>query len=664
MTRGRRHVLLVAATGTAALVVAWAAETARAEGELAGEAPISDSDRDHWSFRPVAAMAPPAVADTAWPVNPIDRFILARLEAEGLRPAPAADRTTLVRRITFDLTGLPPTGPEIEAFLADDGPEAWQRVVDRLLASPAYGERFAQHWLDLARFAETDGFEHDHARPHAHRYRDWVIEAANRDLPYDEFLQLQLAADELVPGDAAALEATGFLLAGPDMPDINSQDERRHTLLNEITATVASVVLGLQFGCAQCHDHKFDPVSQGDFYRLRAFFDPADVTRADPNGRVIHEAADAVPASFLYVRGDFRRPGDAVFPAFPRVVHPADLPAAPAEVAGRSSGRRAVLARWLTAAENPLTGRVIVNRLWQQHFGQGLSRTPSDVGVMGDYPSHPELLDWLAAELATQGWSLKAMHRLMVTSATYRQASRLADAERVDEAASSQQHAWRLALERDPANRLLARMPRRRLDGEAIRDAMLAAADRLSPRRGGEGVRPPLPAEMLATLLKDQWVVSPDEEDHRRRSIYLFVRRNLRYPLLEVFDAPDRSAACGRRNQTTTPTQALWLLNSEFALARARDLAGLAGRGAPDHPTLQAEIVFRRALGRPPSADEAAGAAGFLASQAASLAADGRATDALALPEPVPAGMDPFEAAALVDLCRAAFSLNEFVYVD
>jgi hypothetical protein len=670
---------------------------------LPDEPPIRESDRQHWAYRPVANVAVPEAADAAWGANAIDRFILVRLEAEGLRPQPAADRLTLLRRATFDLTGLPPTPAEIAAFVADDAADAYDRLLDRLLASPAYGERWGQHWLDLARFAETDGFEFDHVRPEDWRYRDWVIDALNGDLPYDRFLALQLAADELAPGDSAALQATGFLLAGPDMPDINLQEERRHTLLNELTATVGSAVLGLQFGCAACHDHKFDPISQADFYRLRAFFDPADVTAKHPAGRVIVEAAGPAAASYLYERGDFRRPAAVVRPAFPRIANAqgtdvawettpgtGGTPLAREETAPGTSGRRAALARWLTSPDNPLTARVIVNRLWQHHFGQGLVRTTSDFGAMGDTPSHPDLLDWLAAELVRGGWHMKRMHRLMMSSATYRQASRATGhaedfdggvgfsprGDFADETCvgSSPRHEtaiadFRRAREADPHNRLLARMSRQRLEGEAIRDAMLAAAGRLSRRRGGPGVMPRLPAEMLATLLKDQWVESPDQEDHRRRGVYVFVRRNLRYPLFDVLDAPDRSATCARRNQTTTATQALWLFNSEFSLSLARDFAGLLLREAPNDEAARIELAFRRALGRPPTAQERPAAEEFLCSQASHLRETGRAADDLALPAgyaaaPPPSNIDPHAAAALVDFCLALFNLNEFAYVD
>ncbi|HWL74909.1 MAG TPA: DUF1549 domain-containing protein, partial [Burkholderiaceae bacterium] len=302
----------------AEIVISAEQSTDSTPASTISEAPITDDDREHWAFRPLIRPEQPVVANAAWCLNPIDKFILAALEREGLSPMPPADRTTLIRRVTLDLTGLPPKPEEIDAFLADQSVDAYERLIDRLLASPAYGERWAQHWLDLARFAETDGFEHDKLRPQAWRYRQWVIDAANTDMPYDEFVRLQIAGDELKPDEPSAAVATGFGLCGPDMADINSQDERRHVLLNDMTATVGSVFLALQLGCAQCHDHKYDPISQADFYRLRAFFEPALQLEETKFGRTL--LTDSKPRqSYFWIRGDFRRQGPEVQPAFVRI---------------------------------------------------------------------------------------------------------------------------------------------------------------------------------------------------------------------------------------------------------------------------------------------------------------------------------------------------------
>jgi hypothetical protein len=620
------------------------------EDQTLHEPPITAFDRDHWAFRPLVRAQPPTVKDQAWPAGAVDRFILAQLETKDLRPQPPADRRTLLRRVTFDLTGLPPTPEEAAEFLADDSPQAYKRVVDRLLASQAYGERWAQHWLDLARFAETDGFEHDKVRPQAWRYRDWVIEALNRDLPLDEFIRLQIAGDELEPEDKQAAIATGFLLAGPDMPDINLKEERRHMVLNEITSTVGSVFLGLQIGCAQCHDHKYDPISQADFYRLRSVFETAELFKTPSEGRMVRESG-ATPVSHLMVRGDFRRPGAKLEPAIPRVLNPTGekLPSATYEQKlskQKSSGRRTALAKWLTGSNQPVTTRVLVNWIWQQHFGKGLSRTPSDFGVMGEAPSHAELLDWLATELVREGWSLKRLQRILVTSATYQQASRP-----TPELDDKGLRSWQRTQTVDPENRLLGRMERRRLEGEAIRDAMLASSERLSSGRGGPGVMAPLPEEMLATLLKGQWKTSASEDDHRRRSIYLFVRRNLRYPLFEAFDRPDTNASCPRRNVSTTAPQALVLLNSEFSLSAARDLAAYVLQRAKSDPAARIELVYQRTLGRPATRAEIDSAQKFLVEQAARVRA---AKDEKVSPE----------TAALVGFCLAMFNLNEFIYLD
>jgi hypothetical protein len=719
-----------------ALLLVLAVGTARAE--LPGEDPIRESDREHWSFQPLVRPEVPEVVDTGWCTTPVDRFILHELEQRDLQPMPQADRGTLLRRVTFDLTGLPPTPKERQAFLDDDRPGAFERLVDRLLASSAYGERWGQHWLDLARFAETDGFEHDHVRPNAWRYRDWVVEAMNADMPYDEFVRLQLAGDELRPDDPAAAIATGFLLCGPDMPDINLVAERRHNFLNDMTGTVSSVLLGLTMQCASCHDHKYDPLSQADFYRLRAFFDAAEIfgereiptaedlaarqqfeidrarrwksldadiaalkkqdaeesrdrllaleeefkqlKQADPPpmtmGRVVRNPRKSPDPSRLWLRGDFRRPGPELEPAFVRIVNLSDASVgdfqhrvregeAPAEPRG-VSGQRTALAEWLVSGSHPLTARVMVNRLWQHHFGRGLTGTPSDVGIMGDWPTHPELLDWLASEFIEREWSRKAMHRLMVTSSVYQTASRdtgyeIRDAgygvrdtsdevPNPDEASNVSSRnpkpetrnphpASRIAklVAEDPRNELLGRMRRQRLDGEAIRDGMLSAAGLLNREAGGPGVRPPLPEEVTSTLLKNQWPVTKDAGDWHRRSLYLFVRRNLPYPLLSVFDRPDTNQSCPARNETTIAPQALHLLNSEFALECAQALAARLQHATPGDPPRQIELATLLTLGREPDEAERRAAREFLA--------DGSSQD-------------------LVDYCLALFNLNEFLYVD
>jgi len=589
------------------------------EQQTIAEPPIVSADRDHWAWKPLDQAPIPQVPKNRHLANPIDHFIAARLQPHQLSQAPEADRRTLIRRLHFDLLGLPPSAVEVAAFEADPRPDAYERLLDSLLSSPAYGERWAQHWLDLARFAETDGFEHDKIRPNAWRYRDWLINALNTDLPYDQFVLQQIAGDTLSP--TAAL-ATGFLLAGQDMPDINLNAERRHMVLNEMTATVGSVFLGLSIGCAQCHNHKSDPISQADFYRMRAFFEDGltfseqELDGKRGKGRVMANSSKPVPTRFA-VRGDFRRPGPVVQPAVPRIV--------PGRKTAHPAADRAGLARWMSSPVNPLFPRTIANRLWQFHFSKPLAATPSDLGRTGERPTHPALLDWLATELHQRDWSLKAMHRLLLTSATYRQASR------------GEGETWDRRLAADPDNRLYSRMNRHRLDGETLRDTLLTLSEQTTQRAGGPGVRPTLPREITSTLLNNQWPVSKSVEDHHRRSVYLFSRRNLRYPLFELFDRPDGTVSCSRRKESTTAPQSLILLNSEFSLAHATALAKRLAN--PDESAAIREL-YSRLFQRQPTERELRLAKQFLTDQEQG-------------------DIEPF-----TQLTLALINLNEFLFVD
>jgi hypothetical protein len=601
------------------------------EKDALREDKITDSDRSHWAFRPLVQPKVPAVKSKVR--NPIDAFILAKLETKQMQPMPEAGRATLIRRLCMDLTGLPPTPAQVDAFVNDAAADAYEKLVDRLLASNAYGERWAQHWLDLARFAESDGYEHDIVRKDAWKYRDWVIDALNKDMPYDEFVRLQIAGDELKPDKSGTHVATGFLMSGPDMPDVNLEAERRHVLLNEMTSTVGSVFMAMTLECAQCHNHKYDAISQADFYRLRAIFaNTLPKLGKKQHAMTVTEPGPKAPETHFMIRGDFQRPGPMLEPGFVRVANPTNK-SIPKVTEAKSSMRRAALAQWLTQPDHPLTRRVIVNRVWLHHFGVGLSNTPSDFGVMGEEPSHPELLDWLAAELPRMNWSLKKLHRLIVTSATYRQASRPGDPAWSDEVKQQAIERWKVAKANDPKNRLLSRMNRTRLDGETIRDAMLVAAQQLSPRKGGPGVRPALPKEIVATLLKDQWIESPDEEDHRRRSVYIFARRNLRFPNFEAFDRPDGNASCALRGKSTTAPQALMLLNSTFSSQMANAVAANATK-AHEGVDEQIAYCYRAILLRSPNDGEMRTSRVFLREQ------------------------------SLADFCLALFNVNEFVYVD
>lgn len=594
------------------------------------EDPVTDDDRLHWSFQPLEPIEVPN-AHSRWVRNEIDAFIFDQLVELKIHPQSQADRRTLIRRLSFDLIGLPPSLDEIEEFVRDSEPLAYERLVDRLLLSPQYGQRWSQHWLDLARFAETDGFEHDKTRPQAWKYRDWVIDAFNSDMSYDEFIRRQIAGDELYPDDESARTATRFCLSGPDMPDINLMEERRHTVLNELTSTVGATVLDLQIGCAQCHDHKYDPISQADFYRMRAVFEPAIALKKNRSLDVFSETSPFKQDSRMMIRGDFRRPGPVVSPGVIRVAAPSGFMLSTRQTKS-SEGRRTALANWITNKDNPLTARVIVNRVWQHHFGTGLVDTPSEFGVMGSTPTNEPLLDWLANDLMKHDWSLKRLHRKILSSATYRQRSFLPA-----NASSGERNLWKKAIAEDPDARMLSRYPRWRLQGETIRDAILAAAGRLNLKAGGPGVRPPLPKELVGTLLKNQWVVTKDNTEHDRRSVYLFARRNLRYPIFEAFDRPSANSSCACRNVSTTAPQSLHLLNSAFTLKMSRYLANQIAESTP-RASQRVSNAFRRVLGRLPNSDELAAVQKY----------QGEIQDR----------------DALTHLCLSLFNCNEFVIVD
>jgi hypothetical protein len=621
-----------------------------------------------WAFEPVREVEPPPDPD-GWSANPVDRFVRAKLRDKGLEPAGPAGRRTLIRRATFDLTGLPPTPEEVDAFLADQAPGAWGRVVERLLAAPGYGERWGRHWLDVVRYADTGGFESDLRYPQAWRYRDYVIRSLNADKPLDRFLQEQVAGDELWPGDSDAVEATALYCVGPALPESAMvSDQLEYEWLTDAADTTGAAFLGLTLGCARCHDHKYDPITQKDYYALQAVFAASDRPFPDkirvlrikalngllsdapvPKGllndpRCTVQTEDKVGFHLFHRRqplevrrlrrGELSKPEERVGPAFPAALAPAGHGP---EVAGLpGTKRRAALARWLTAPENPLTARVLVNRVWGWHFGRGIVRTPNDFGTQGEQPAHPELLDWLARDLIGHGWSLKHLHRVLLLSNTYRMRG----------AAGGN------GLRVDPEDRWLWHFPRRRLEGEAIRDAMLACAGTLSPKASGPPVVPPLSPQELTGLFdaRGKWPVTRDAAEHTRRSVYLLVRRIFVYPLFAAFDPPEVMTSCPQRARTVVPAQALTLLNSPLARAQAdafaRRLLGECG----ERPGEIVAGAWLLAFGRPATRTEAERALRFLRPGTAAPAGSGGAGRPLRV--------------ALADLCLALFNANEFAYVD
>jgi cytochrome c553 len=700
---------------------AWINEGAK----WTSDASATDAAPSWWSFQKLVRHSVPTAKDAARARSPIDAFILAKLEQKGLRLAPDADRRTLVRRAFFDLHGLPPTPEQVEEFVNDTSSDAYEKLIDRLLASPRYGERWGRYWLDLVRYADTSGFETDHFFITAWRYRDWVIESFNRDKPYTTFVQEQIAADELWSTNMD-LEGTSKLpkekeenvhrRIGTSLFTIGSfpieytyyGDQFRAEWAADAVDTVGAAFLGLTVGCARCHNHKADPISQRDYYRMTALFagsvereiplvslfdvqtasrnfpllnqaqvlkqmagragrggrgggrggrgtnagqanqtevteiDPAAppprATATDPQRALVLQQLgeaylrspyryptanvlahdDVVPPTFILHRGDFKNKGEEVEPGFLSALHPGPPIDEPKDTLFVPQRRKA-LALWLTSPENPLLGRVMVNRIWQGHFGEGLVRTPNDFGRLGESPTHPELLDWLAIEFAVRGWSVKQMHRLIMLSSVYRTSS-IADDQ---------------SLAKDPENRFLSHMARRRLDSDSLRDSVLAVAGTLNLKMGGVGVIPPLTREEIpAARFPNLWPANPDPAEHNRRSVYLQMKRSLTLPILQIFDAPDTATSCPRRERSTVAPQALALMNSEFTVAQAEQFANRIKKKAGDSPEAQVETGWKIGFGRAPTSEERQIAFDYLSRN------------------------------SLPRLCLLFFNMNEFVYVD
>lgn len=689
---------------------------------------------DHWSFQPPKRPALPAVVKKQWVRSPVDNFILARLEKEKLQPSPEADRPTLLRRVSLDLTGLPPTPAEMQAFLSDKSTRAWEKVVDRLLASPHYGERWGRRWLDAARYADSDGYSIDAPRP-IWKYRDWVIDAFNRDMPFTQFTIEQIAGDLLPNPTVNQLIATGFHRNTPaNFEGGIDFEEYRNEAVADRVATTGAVFLGLTIGCARCHDHKYDPIRQKEFYQLfsyynntdeitkqaerdefyrpyidlptpqeaaaaRAYWDKATQLSRDvleeieqlqseataggesgpvykdsgllkkvaalrsfmaplgiPGAPEYHWAQPAMTRAlvmrelpvpretFIQTGGDFLRHGERVSPGVPAVLTQFRAGAPPI------AGNRLDLAKWLVDPANPLSARVLVNRMWQEYFGKGIVETQDDFGLIGTRPSHPELLDWLATEFIARGWSQKAIHRLIVTSATYRQSSKArADLE-----------------EADPYNKLLARQSRLRLDAEIIRDSALVASGLLSPAVGGPPVHPPIPANaMSGTQIRRAWNEDTGP-DRYRRGIYTFFFRSSPPPSLGLFDVPDGTSSCTRRNRSNSPLQSLTLLNDEAFVEFAGALAKrtLQEGGAGDSARL--DYAYRLVLGRNPSPKESARLLAFLKVQRQTYSEDSAAAASLLTRPGMTAetnadAADKMELAAWTSVGRILFNLDDFM---
>jgi hypothetical protein len=758
-----RHTFVASVVCVSALAAIGSAAGLSA-GQQNSEIPAAA--RNYWAFRlPVQAPLPDISARFE---SPIDRFLEQARKEKGLKPAPRAPRVTLLRRAYLDLIGLPPSPAETAAFLADNSPDAWERLIDRLLASPHYGERWGRHWLDVARYADSSGFEQDYDRPNAWRYRDYVIRSFNDDKPYDVFLKEQIAGDELEKKTDDTLIATGFLRAGPRVAFREKDNpERRYEYLDDLIATTGRGLLGLTVQCARCHNHKFDPIPQRDYYSLATTFFgyvettyplvpraeaeaydrklkeieakqaalkdeikrieaphverarqeaykafPQEVQRAiaKPEGertdgerllaqqvigqvsysrsavaRALTPAESArrtaldeeisalekakptpIPVAEIVTDGDYRfapdgdgdevigcpkcrvwdvktgtflhtGPGRYEAPPSPfllrgdpnlkgSIMKPGFVTAAtygnpPTEIPpadGRTSGRRRALAEWLASTQNPLTARVIVNRIWHHHFGRGIVATLDNFGKMGDSPTHPQLLDWLAVEFMNRGWSFKQMHRLIMTSEAYQMASAFEDA---------------ADREKDPPNQYLWRFRAQRLDAEIVRDSILAASGGVNLTIGGPPVFPPIPKELLTEANHGIWKSQEDGPDVWRRSVYVYRKRGLAFPMFQVFDLPEQNVTSAARYVSTVPTQALTLLNDAFVLRQAQLFADRVKKEAGDDPARQIDLAYRIALTRPPSPAE------------------------LAL------ALDATTQQSLVDLTHVLLNVNEFIYI-
>ena len=668
----------------------------------ANEANTEPSKSDHWSFRPIVRPEPPRVKQSSWVRNPIDSFVLAKLETKSIAPAPEADRGTLIRRLYLDVVGLPPPITEVDAFVNDERPHAYERLVDRLLSSPRFGERWGRHWLDLARYADSNGYEDDKYRPDAWRYRDWVVSSYNNDQPYDTFTVDQLAGDRRADATYEAKAATGFHRMTPSNEAGNPavEEEYRVKTAKDRLNTTGTVWLGLTVGCAQCHSHKYDPLTQREYYQLYAFFNSTIEINVDaprlpekyyeayrkakkefkghinntpePPSAVALTVAEGLDfrQTFVHVRGDFLQKGVNVAPKTP-----AFLP--PIKVRERPQGEaradripvvrdvdRLDLAHWIVDPQHPLPARVEVNRLWRHLFGHALVRTPEDFGVQGEPPTHPQLVDWLAAEFMERGWQRKATIKLIVSSATYRQSA----------------NARPEIEERDPQNRLVARQNRFPVEAEVVRDLSLSASGLLVLALGGPSVQPPLPAGLTEqVILKDERFREEDEGDERfRRGVYTNVQRTFPYPSLLAFDSADANVCSTRRDRSMTPLQALTLLNERAFFECAQNLGHELARtmlsqavttnvGASDGGVNGSAIrkcikgAIHRCLSRSPTSTEIDILVRLFHQHRAIYNSAPDAAAKMAGSDAVPDGIHATDVAAWVGVARTILNLEEFI---
>ncbi len=598
---------------------------------------ISSGDGETlWSLNKISLVEPPIIKEDSWSSNAIDKFILHKLRSVGIEPNPAADKLTTIRRVSFDLLGLAPTREEIQKFEADTSGDSYEKLLDRLLANPHYGERWGRHWLDVARFGESHGYESDNERPHAWTYRDAVIKALNQDLPFDEFVKWQVAGDILQPENSLAVSLTGFLSAGSTVTNVDGVDREKanYDKMDDIVSATGSAFLGLTVGCARCHNHKYDPISQEDYYKMVGFFLPGregdrelEIGKPGSKVKAMVWNGGKKRSNPILKRGDVEQKGEDVGVGVLTALSDNNGDAGEwlnEEALKKGDGRDA-LAHWLTDSDKGaghLLARVIVNRLWQHHFGVGLVKTSNNFGQVGEKPTHPELLDWLAQELINKDWKIKSIHKLIMKSSTYMQTLK-----------------WdQPRYEIDPENKLFWRKEPRRLEGEIIRDSIMNTAGTLNRKMFGPSVKPWVSKDAINTGSTNKWPVNVKDGPHTwRRSIYVFMRRSMRVPFFEVFDVPDGMQSRGVRELTTVPTQALMLMNNQFVRDQASHFSNRI-RKAVGNDNLKhiVEEAYWLALSRSPTDEE-------LSSSVELLSTEGQ---------------------SLENFCHILFTLNEFCYVD